>query len=116
MLAIPTSIDPAIRPFARHLIIAVAGVTFVVATAARLKAHRPVGFDDAVAVLSSADATVGRQLFAASCTSCHGPAGEGMPQQGVPLRGSTFVGRASDQAILNLLRMGRPANDRASLT
>ena len=106
--------------FIRHLALAVTGVSTVVAATVYMaessrQASRDAGFA-AVADPGSGDLAIGRQLFATSCASCHGGSGEGMPQQGVPLRGSAFIARASEHAMVNFIRAGRPADDRNSIT
>lgn len=62
------------------------------------------------------DPMVGRQLYVRSCATCHGENGGGMPEQGVALRGSAFILRNSDAALLSFVKLGRPAQDPHSIT
>ena len=107
-----------VETFARRLGLAIATAAAVVGVTIFLTGPRNNSGDDALmlATLPDADAAVGRQLYAASCASCHGSGGEGMPQQGVPLRGSAFVSRSSEVALARFLAHGRSADDRDSLT
>lgn len=62
------------------------------------------------------DPAIGRQLYARSCASCHGANGAGMPEQGVALRGSAFVLGTADASLLSFVKLGRPAQDRNTIT
>jgi len=65
----------------------------------------------AAAVKDSPDAEYGRQMYLATCATCHGTGGQGMPHQGVSLRDSKFVATAKDDTLLEFLQKGRPAGD-----
>jgi disulfide bond formation protein DsbB len=55
--------------------------------------------------------TMGMELFAASCASCHGVEGEGIDGLGLPLEGSEFVVNISDKDLRNFIKTGRPIWD-----
>jgi mono/diheme cytochrome c family protein len=57
----------------------------------------------------------GRLLYLGSCSSCHGQRGQGMPHQGVDLRGSSFVARRSDEQLVTFLKHGRAPGDPESV-
>jgi mono/diheme cytochrome c family protein len=52
------------------------------------------------------DLDSGRELFLATCSACHGAAGQGMPNQGPDLRHSEVVERSSDEQILAIVVRG----------
>jgi mono/diheme cytochrome c family protein len=56
----------------------------------------------------------GRKLFVASCASCHGRDGLGMPGLGKDLTTSEFVNRLSDDDLLAFLLKGRDPSDPAN--
>ena len=60
---------------------------------------------------SAADVVNGQQKFAATCASCHGPDGKGMPNLGKDLTVSQFVKDNSDAEMVAFLHVGRPASD-----
>ena len=59
---------------------------------------------------SDGDAENGRELYLASCQSCHGPDAEGLEGLGKPLVASEFIGSASDADLVVLVTEGRPAS------
>ena len=59
----------------------------------------------------AADVVNGQQKFAATCASCHGPDGKGMPNLGKDLTVSQFVKDNSDAEMVAFLLVGRPASD-----
>lgn len=64
--------------------------------------------------LAPGDPELGRPLWNGVCRSCHGSAGEGVPNQGKPLVGSQFVDSSSDEELLAFVRTGRKASDPAN--
>lgn len=58
----------------------------------------------------------GARLFAASCTSCHGRDGKGMPNLGKDLTVSTFLTQRNDDQMLEFLKKGRDPNDPLNTT
>ena len=61
-------------------------------------------------VALAGDASVGKGLWDATCRSCHGAAGEGIPGQGTVLNTSAFVLDRDDAELLEFIKVGRPAN------
>ncbi|MBF8251113.1 MAG: Cytochrome c protein [Deltaproteobacteria bacterium] len=66
----------------------------------------------AVSVLSlfgatSAMAKTGAEIFKATCTACHGAAGEGKKALGPALKGNEFVVKGSDADISATIKDGR---------
>ncbi len=57
----------------------------------------------------------GKDLFAASCSLCHGPTGAGIPNLGVTLRESKFVATQSDEQLGAFLKVGRKPGDAQSV-
>ncbi|MBC8202787.1 MAG: cytochrome c oxidase subunit 3 [Planctomycetes bacterium] len=68
------------------------------------------GGGDHVAVAAHGDEAKGKKLWNATCRSCHGVAGEGVPGQGTVLNTSEFVHDHSDQELVDFVMVGRPAN------
>lgn len=66
---------------------------------------------DGTEAVGAAVNAVGRDLFIASCSSCHGPRGEGMEGLGKPLAGSEFVQSKNDKELSTFIKMGRPVWD-----
>ena len=62
------------------------------------------------------DATHGAQVFAGTCSSCHGPDAKGLPGLGKDLTTSTFVKGLTDEQLLAFVKTGRPASDPANTT
>ena len=52
------------------------------------------------------DLDSGRDLFLATCSACHGAAGQGMPNQGPDLRNSQAVARSSEEEMLAFVIRG----------
>lgn len=64
-----------------------------------------------VSSLQPASATRGKMRYMESCTTCHGPAGGGMPRQGANLRVSRFVAKHDNIDLAKFLKRGRPMGD-----
>jgi mono/diheme cytochrome c family protein len=58
----------------------------------------------------------GQRYFQETCAGCHGFQGEGITGLGLPLVTSPLILYASDQALLDFLRVGRPADHPDSTT
>ncbi len=58
----------------------------------------------------------GNVQFDQYCSVCHGPDARGVANLGVDLAGSAFVARASQEQLVAFLRVGRLADDPASIT
>ncbi len=62
------------------------------------------------------EAAIGRDLFIASCSACHGPNGEGMDGLGKSFTTSEFVQASTDKELMTMIKMGRPIWDAANTT
>ena len=69
-----------------------------------------MGGDHAAVALTHGDAEKGKALWNASCRSCHGANGEGVPGQGTVLNTSDFVRKHDDVALVEFIKVGRSAN------
>jgi cbb3-type cytochrome c oxidase subunit III len=58
------------------------------------------------------DAQAGKQLFAANCAGCHGPAGEG--KEGLQLHNQVLLRNATDRYFIETIRRGRHGTSMAS--
>jgi len=58
----------------------------------------------------------GYDIFVASCAACHGQAGEGIDELGLPLTTSGFVRGESDEDLVNFIKTGRPMWDPNNVT
>jgi len=56
----------------------------------------------------SGDPVAGETLFVQSCSSCHGPAGEGIEGLGKDMTTSTFIQGMSEEEFLTFVKTGRP--------
>ncbi len=70
----------------------------------------------ALAEDSSAAAGRGKTLFTQSCSVCHGPDGQGVPNLGKDLVSSKFVAEKTDDQLLEYVIKGRAANDPLNTT
>lgn len=61
-------------------------------------------------VISHGDAGHGETLWMASCRSCHGANGEGVPGQGMPLNPSIYVHDHTDGELVDFINEGRTAD------
>ncbi len=59
---------------------------------------------------AAGDASKGKKLWDATCRSCHGAIGEGIPGQGTVLNTSEFVSGHDDTELLAFIKVGRAAN------
>lgn len=69
-----------------------------------------MGGDHAATVIAQGDAENGKVLWNATCRSCHGANGEGVPGQGTVLNTSAYVRDHTDAELLEFIKVGRPAN------
>jgi mono/diheme cytochrome c family protein len=67
-------------------------------------------------VAAAGDAIKGKELFATSCSACHGPAGEGVQGLGKDMTTSDFVAGLSDAELLAFIKQGRPIGDSLNTT
>jgi cytochrome c oxidase subunit 3 len=68
------------------------------------------------AAIPHGDAEHGVALWMASCRSCHGANGEGVPGQGTPLNPSVYVHDHTDTELADFINTGRTANASDSVT
>ena len=61
-------------------------------------------------------AGVGHDAFVASCSACHGAAGEGVAGLGKALAGSPFVREKTDAELMTFVKTGRPIWDPENTT
>jgi mono/diheme cytochrome c family protein len=62
------------------------------------------------------DATHGQQIFAGTCSACHGPDAKGLAGLGKDLTTSTFVKGLSDADLIAFVKRGRPTSDPLNTT
>ncbi len=67
-------------------------------------------------IIEVAQATRGRALFYATCSTCHGPNGRGQPGLGKDLVASEFSRSFADAEFHTFIRAGRPASDPLNTT
>jgi len=58
----------------------------------------------------------GKAIYVTSCSSCHGPNGEGLEGLGKAFTTSAFVTSSSDKDLMTMIKMGRPIWDAANTT
>ena len=68
------------------------------------------------AVPATPSAEHGQQLFATTCTGCHGAQGQGIPHLGKDLQTSTFVAGLNDAQLADFITQGRAASDPLNTT
>lgn len=57
----------------------------------------------------------GQKIYANACATCHGLQGKGLPHQGAPLDRSTFLASSTDRQIMQMIKLGRTADDPKSV-
>ncbi len=67
-------------------------------------------------VVATGDADTGRIHWMATCRSCHGLAGEGIPGQGKDIRGSDFFETNTDNQLIAFIKIGRMPFDPLNIT
>lgn len=70
----------------------------------------------APAQTSKGDPAAGQASFTQTCSACHGPTGEGLPNLGKNLVTSEFVKGQTDDQLLAFLKVGRPTSDPLNTT
>ncbi|QDU68614.1 cytochrome c [Engelhardtia mirabilis] len=84
----------------------------------------PVSIEDWIVESSAAGSgapsavagSAGHEVFVASCSACHGLAGEGVPGLGKALANSPFVAEQSDDDLMAFVKTGRPIWDASNTT
>lgn len=70
----------------------------------------------APAQTSKGDPAVGKTAFAQTCSACHGPTGEGLPNLGKNLTTSEFVKGQTDDQLIGFIKVGRLPTDPLNTT
>ncbi|GBD11705.1 Cytochrome c-555 [bacterium HR23] len=65
---------------------------------------------------TAGDANKGKQVFAGTCSACHGANAEGISGLGLPLWNNDFIKGLTDDQLLEFLKVGRPADSPESKT
>lgn len=65
---------------------------------------------------SKGDAAAGQASFTQTCSACHGPTGEGLPNLGKNLVTSEFVAGQTDDQLVAFIKGGRPTSDPLNTT
>ena len=65
---------------------------------------------------SAEDVALGGELFVGTCSACHGPDAKGLPNLGKDLTTSEYVRDSSDEALITLLKEGRPSGHELNTT
>ncbi|UCF27490.1 MAG: c-type cytochrome [Chloroflexota bacterium] len=65
---------------------------------------------------SAEDVTAGGEIFASTCSACHGPDAKGLPNLGKDLTTSEYVRDNNDETLLLLLVGGRPSGHELNTT
>jgi mono/diheme cytochrome c family protein len=65
---------------------------------------------------SPEDVAEGGELFASTCSACHGADAKGLPNLGKDLTTSEFVRDNPDETLLTLLKEGRPSGHELNTT
>lgn len=71
---------------------------------------------DKAAQTPGGDPVAGKQLFAGTCATCHGPAGEGLPGLGKDMTTSQFIAGKTDQELVDFVKVGRDPSDPLNTT
>ncbi|MBE7551265.1 MAG: cytochrome c [Anaerolineales bacterium] len=79
-------------------------------------ASAPAQPESAPAQTSTGDPAAGQAKFAQTCSACHGPTGEGIPNLGKNLVTSEFVAGQTDEQLLAFIKVGRPTSDPLNTT
>jgi disulfide bond formation protein DsbB len=62
------------------------------------------------------DPAVGKELFAGTCSACHGPTGEGVPGLGKDMTTSEFIAGKTDAELIAFIKQGRDPSDPLNTT
>lgn len=79
-------------------------------------ATTPAGGEASSTDIVGSESSIGHDAFVASCSACHGSAGEGVPGLGKALSGSPFVAEKSDAELMAFVKTGRPIWDPENTT
>lgn len=62
------------------------------------------------------DPAAGKELFAGTCSACHGPNGEGVPGLGKDMTTSEFIAGKTDAELIAFIKQGRDPSDPLNTT
>lgn len=65
---------------------------------------------------SVGDAEAGKDLFAGTCSACHGPEGKGVPGLGKDMTTSEFIAGKTDDELVAFVKVGRDPSDPLNTT
>jgi len=66
--------------------------------------------------VAQGDAESGQKLYMATCSACHGPAGEGVEGLGKDMTTSEFIAGLSDAELIEFIKVGRDPSDPLNTT
>lgn len=70
----------------------------------------------APAEASTGDSATGKEKFTATCSACHGPAGEGISGLGKDMTTSEFIAGKTDDELVQFIKVGRDPSDPLNTT
>ena len=85
-------------------------------------AHSAPGEDEAEGAVEeivyemSGDAAHGEELFASTCSACHGPGGVGIEGLGKDMTNSPFIADQTDADLITFIKLGRSTSDPLNTT
>lgn len=62
------------------------------------------------------DPAAGQELFAGTCSACHGPEGKGIPGLGKDMTTSEFIAGKTDAELIEFIKQGRDPSDPLNTT
>jgi mono/diheme cytochrome c family protein len=62
------------------------------------------------------DPAAGKELFAGTCSACHGPEGKGIPSLGKDMTTSEFIAGKTDAELIEFIKKGRDPSDPLNTT
>lgn len=71
---------------------------------------------DVTSPAPAGDPQAGAEVFAGTCSSCHGPAAAGIEGLGKDLRSNTYVAERTDEEMLAFVKVGRGPTDPLNTT
>lgn len=68
------------------------------------------------AEVAKGDPEAGKQIFASTCSACHGPEGKGIEGLGKDMTTSEFIESQTDDQLVEFIKVGRDPSDPANTT
>lgn len=62
------------------------------------------------------DVAAGKEVFAGTCSACHGPEGKGVPGLGKNMTTSEFIAGKTDAELVAFIKVGRDPSDPLNTT